>query len=115
MNIFKMETKNSQLARFGVVCYITQLVLLIAGVMFTNVFNVLDILVLGLFLYFVRKAAKKDGNIIVGGSLYIVYWLISLLVGAFGSVILLPLSSLGIIDMALHPDHAPAVVKWLVK
>ena len=79
MNIFKMEVKNSQLARFGVVCYITQLVLLIAGVMFTNVFNVLDILVLGLFLYFARKAAKSDGNITVHFYLYFVYWLLSLL------------------------------------
>ena len=115
MNIFKMEVKNSQLARFGVVCYITQLVLLIAGIIFTNVFNVLDILVLGLFLYFARKAAKSTGNITVHFYLYFVYWLLSLLTGAFGAVILLPLSGLGIIDMALHPDHAPAVVKWLVK
>ena len=115
MNIFKMETKNSQLAHAGVVGYVCLLVLMLIGVLLINLFNIIDVAVMLLFLYSARKAAKKDGNIIVGGSLYIVYWLISLLVGAFGSFILLPLAAVGIIDMALHPDHAPAFLKWILR
>ena len=115
MNIFKMQIKNPQLARLCVVCFIAEIVLLIAGVMFSSIFNIIDIVVMCAFLHSARQAVKKGGNITVQFYLYFAYWLLSLLTGSIGAVILLPLAGFGIIDMALNPDHAPNVVKWLVK
>ena len=115
MNIFKMEVKNSQLAKTGIVAYVVLIILLFIGFLFSNIFTAIDIIVLGLFLFAARKAVKKEGDITIGACLYILYWALSIVTFSLSSIVLLPLAAFGIIDMAMLPDLAPGFLRWILK
>ena len=127
MNIFKMEIKNDMINKIGVVTFsafvILNLVAAALVVLFSlmsfNIFGViaaviplLDIFIMVLFLKSLRKAANGNGDVTVPVILYAVLTLLTLstVIGA----IVMVLMGIGMIDMALNPDHGLKQIQQLL-
>ena len=127
MNIFKMEIKNDMINKIGVITFsafvILNLVAAALVVLFSlmsfNIFGViaaviplLDIFIMVLFLKSLRKAANGNGDVTVPVILYAVLTLLTLstVIGA----IVMVLMGIGMIDMALNPDHGLKQIQQLL-
>ena len=127
MNIFKMEIKNDMINKIGVITFsafvILNLVAAALVVLFSlmsfNIFGIiaaaiplLDIFIMVLFLKSLRKAANGNGDVTVPVILYAVLTLLTLstVIGA----IVMVLMGIGMIDMALNPDHGLKQIQQLL-
>ena len=127
MNIFKMEIKNDMINKIGVITFsafvILNLVAAALVVLFSlmsfNIFGIiaaviplLDIFIMVLFLKSLRKAANGNGDVTVPVILYVVLTLLTLstVIGA----IVMVLMGIGMVDMALNPDHGLKQIQQLL-
>ena len=127
MNIFKMEIKNDMINKIGVITFsafvILNLVAAALVVLFSlmsfNIFGIiaaviplLDIFIMVLFLKSLRKAANGNGDVTLPVILYVVLTLLTLstVIGA----IVMVLMGIGMVDMALNPDHGLKQIQQLL-
>ena len=127
MNIFKMEIKNDMINKIVVITFsafvILNLVAAALVVLFSlmsfNIFGIiaaviplLDIFIMVLFLKSLRKAANGNGDVTLPVILYVVLTLLTLstVIGA----IVMVLMGIGMVDMALNPDHGLKQIQQLL-
>lgn len=115
LNMRDIETQDFQLNNFGIASYIAILVFLVIGTLISNLFTILDIFAMLLFLYFINRGKKHDGNITVVSIIIGLYWILSMVTGAYVQMFLLPFAYIGMVHMSLHPERAPKFLRPLLK
>ena len=115
LNMRDVETKDVQLNNFGIASYVAILIFLVIGILVSNVLTILDLVAMILFLYFINRGKKHDGDITIVSIIIGLYWIMSMFTGAFVQMTLLPFSYIGMVHMSLHPGRAPKFLRCLLK